>query len=241
MSLDDRGITVLNSGKETDITPKELLKLAEFKEAGMPGLAVVVQNEVTLTKAFDLYLSGKTYHEISKIVNVKKDIIIYLANRHDWFGTKMDHLAILDANIKDRCLQADLINQDFVLQIQQFFLKKIGSKMTRYMASGDDEIAAKVDKKDLELYFKSVDLLDKLTSEKVPMGARPSVGLNLGDGVTVRKVGENEVTITPRNKTVGEMLNELANTKRAEESAPTKTTNDINKQDTQNVDNKEKE
>ena len=34
MTLDDRGITVLNNGKETDITPKELQKVAEFKEAG---------------------------------------------------------------------------------------------------------------------------------------------------------------------------------------------------------------
>ena len=128
MTLEDRGITSLNNSKETDITPKELQKVAEFKEAGMPGLATVAQNEVTLTKVLDLYLNGKTYSEISKIVGIKKDIVLYLAHKFNWYETKMNQLAILDANIKDRILQANLVNKDFVLQIQQFFLKKIGSR-----------------------------------------------------------------------------------------------------------------
>jgi bifunctional DNA-binding transcriptional regulator/antitoxin component of YhaV-PrlF toxin-antitoxin module len=232
----DNTITVLNNGKETDITPKELEAVAKFKEEGMPGLFTVAQNEVTMVKALDLYLSGQTYHQISKVTNTKKDIILYLAHRHDWYGTKMEQLAILDAGIKERILQAKLMNQDFVLQIQQFFLKKIGRKMTRFMASGDDEMANAVNKADLEMYMKSVDLLDKISSEKIPTGHRPTVGLNIGDGVTVRKVGENEVTISPRNKTVGEMLSDLANIKRQEEA---KVGNDINSEVTANKTEKE--
>jgi hypothetical protein len=232
----DSTITVLKNGKETDITPTELLMIEKFKEEGKPGLLTVAQNEVTLTKALDLYLSGKTYHEISKVVNTKKDIILYLAQRHDWYGTKMQQLEILDAGIKERILQAKLTNQDFTLQLQQFFLKKIGRKMTRFMASGDDEVANSVDRKDIELYIKTVDLLDKLTTEKISAGHRPTVGLNLGDGVTIRKVGENEVTVTPRNKTAAEMLNELANMKRAEE---TQSTNDIKGKDTETTPEKE--
>ena len=231
MSLSDRGITVLSSGKETDITPNELIKIAEFKEAGTPGLASVALNEVTLTKALDLYMAGKTYHQISKITATNKDIILYLAHRHDWYGTKMEHLAILDANIKDRILQAKLVDQDFVLQIKEFFIKKIGRKMTRFMASGDEEAANAVNKSDVELYMKAVDLLEKISTEKTPSNSRPLMGVNMGDvGVNIRKVGENEIQITPRNRTAGEMLQELANIKRAEE----KTTNDIKGKDTQN-------
>ena len=233
MTLDDRGITVLNSGKETDITPKELQKVVEFKESGMPGLASVASNEVALTKALELYMNGKTYTEISKIVGIKKDIILYLAHKFDWYGTKSEQLAILDANIKDRILQANLVNQDFVLQIQQFFLKKIGSKITRYLATSDEEIANSIDGKDLDRYQKYVELLDKLTTEKPSTLRQPTVGLNLGDGVTVRKVGENEVTITPKQKTHADMLKEFADMKRAEE------TNDITKEDPQT--NTEKE
>jgi antitoxin component of MazEF toxin-antitoxin module len=218
MSLDDRGITVLDNSKETDITPKELVKIAEFKEAGMPGLASIAQNQVVLTKALDLYMSGKTYVEISKIAGIKKEIVLYLAHKFDWYGAKMEQLTILDANIKDRILQANLVNKDFVLQIQQFFLKKIGSKITRYLATGDDEIANKIDGKDLDRYQKYVELLDKLTTEKPSTLRQPTVGLNLGEGVSVKKVGENEVVITPKNKTVSEMLKELADLKRQEES-----------------------
>jgi hypothetical protein len=232
-------ITVLNNGKETDITPKELEAVAKFKEDGMPGLFTVAQNEVTYVKALDLYMSGKTYHEISKIVNVKKDIILFLGHKYEWYNTKMEHLSILDANIKERIIQADLMNQDFVLQIQQFFLKKIGRKMTRFMASGDDEAASAVDKKDLEMYMKSVALLREITTEKIPTGSRPTVGLNLGDGVTVRKVGENEVQITPRNKTVGEMLRDLADIKRTEETVP-KPANDISNETATNTEKEEK-
>jgi antitoxin component of MazEF toxin-antitoxin module len=235
----DNTITALENGKETDITPIELQAIAKFKEDGMPGLITVAQNEVTLTKALDLYLSGKTYHEISKIVNIKKEIILYLGQKFNWYATKIEQLQILDACIKERILQAKLVNQDFVLQIQQFFLKKIGRRMTRFMASGDEETANSIDRKDLEMYMKSVDLLDKISTEKIPTNYRPTVGLNLGDGVTVRKVGENEVTITPRNKTAAEMLNELANLKRTEEA---KSANDINNKETQtNSENTEKE
>jgi len=242
MSSDTSSITTLNSGKETDLTPQELLVVAKFKEDGKPGLFSVAQNEVTMTKALNLYISGKTYHEISMVVSTKKDIILYLAHKHDWYGTKMQHLAILDANIKERVLQADLMNQDFVLQIQQFFLKKIGRKMTRFMASEDEEIANSIDRKDVELYMKSVDLLKKMTTENIPAGSRPSVGLNMGEyGVNVRKVGENQVEITPRNKTNAQMLQELADIKRAEESSE-KPVNDINNKDAENnSETKEKE
>ena len=237
MTLQDNGITVLNSGKETDITPKELQKVAEFKEAGMPGLASVAQNEVALTKSLELYMSGKTYGEISKIVGIKKDIVLYLAHKFDWYSTKMNQLAILDANIKDRILQANLVNKDFVLQIQQFFLKKIGSKITRYLATGDEEIANKIDGKDLDRYQKYVELLDKLTTEKPSTLRQPAVGLNLGEGVTVRKVGENQVEITPKQKTHQEMLKEFADMKRAEEA---KDASDIsNESVTINPDDKE--
>ena len=107
--------------------------------------------------------------------------------------------------------------------------------MTRFMATGDDEIANSVDRKDLEFYMKSVDLLDRISTEKIPANHRPTVGLNLGDGVTVRKVGENEVTITPKQKTHADMLKEFADLKRNEE----KSTNDITKEDPQT--NTEKE
>ena len=76
--------------------------------------------------------------------------------------------------------------------------------------------------------------MDKLTTERAPLGRNPAVGLNLGDGVTITKNGDNEVTITPKNKTVGEMLNELANLKRAEEDRAKNMTYDIKQEDDDN-------
>jgi len=152
----------------------------------------------------------------------------------------MEQLEILDANLKERILHANLVNQDFVLQIQQFFLHKIGRKINRYLATGDETIAAKIDSKDIDRYQKAVELLDKLTTDKKLNPRNPSVGFNLGEGgVDVKRVGENEITITPRNKTVGEMLNELANTKRKEE-AP-KDSYDIVMEESKNEETEQKE
>jgi predicted transport protein/antitoxin component of MazEF toxin-antitoxin module len=226
---------LLTERKETDLTTRELQIVEKFKEDGMPGIHSL--NEVVMTKALDLYMAGKSYMEICTIVSTRKELILYLAHKFKWYDTKMEFLEILNANIAERIVHAKLTNLDFVLQIQQFYKKKIGTRITRYLASGDESVANEIDGRDIERFAKYSDLLDKLTAEKNQLNPRgPAVGLNLGDGVTITKVGENEVTITPRNKTHAEMLNELANLKRAEESKPI---NDISNKDTKT--NTEKE
>lgn len=232
----DSTLTVLENGKVTDLTPKELQQIETFKESGLPGITTV--NDVVLTKALDLYLGGKTYHEVCRILSVKKEVILYLGQKFNWYGTKMEQLEILDATLKERILHAKLVNQDFVLQIQQFFLAKIGRKINKYLATGDEEWANKVDGKDIDRYNKAVELLDKLTTERVPMNARtPAVGLNLGEGMSIKKVGENEVIITPRNKTAAEMLNELANLKRKEDKESENAFNDIKDEESEGNNN----
>ena len=240
MGTKESALTVLRDGKVTDLTPKELQQIEKYKEAGFPGVATI--SDVGLTKALDLYLGGKTYHEVGRILSIKKEIILYYAQKFKWYDTKMDHLEMLDANLKERILHANMVNQDFVLQIQQFFLAKIGKKMNRYLATGDDEIAAKIDGRDIDRYQKAVELLDKLTTQKNVNARNPSVGLNLGEGgVDIKRVGENEITITPRNKTVGEMLNELANTKRKEENQPQKDGYDIIMEEAKNTETEKEE
>lgn len=224
-------ITVLDSGKETDITPQELDIVRKYQDNGLPGIRQV--SDAQMSRALDLYLSGKTYFEISKTVNIKKEIVLYLAYKFNWYHTKIDQLEILDSSLKERILHAKLMNQDFLLQIQQFFLSKIGKKMSKFMATGDEEIAAQLNKKDLEYYFKAVDLLDKITTAKVPTSKSPTVGLNMGDQeINIKKVSEHEVVITPKQKTTAEMLKELADLKRKEDLSP-ENSRDIMNEDSQ--------
>jgi len=203
----------LIDNKTTDITAKELQQIQVYKDGGLPGLMTI--SDIGMTKALDLYMSGKTYHEIAKTIGIKKEIILYLAQKFNWYLTKMEQFEILDANMKERILHAKLVNQDFVLQIQQFYQAKIGRKMTRFLATGDDRIAGEIDGRDIDRYQKAVELLDKLTTEKMPNGKSPAVGLNLGEsGVDITRISDSEISITPRNRTAGEMLSELANMKR---------------------------
>ena len=56
-----------------DMSPEEKKSLAEFKSNGLPGFSKVNQNDIE--KWFDLYMSGHTYTEISKVTKKKKDYI----------------------------------------------------------------------------------------------------------------------------------------------------------------------
>ena len=227
---ENNNLILLEDGKLTDITPIELEKIEKFKKDGLPGITVL--NDIKMSKAIDLYLSGKTYTEVAKTIGVERELVLYMGQKFNWYATKMEHLQILDKTLKERILHAKLVNQDFVLQIQQFFLHKIGQKMTRFIATNDYDVANEIDGKDLDRYYKAVELIDKLTSDRAPSKDRaPAVGLNLGDGVTVTKTGENEVTITPKERTSGEMLNYLANLKREEDKQSGNMAYDIKQED----------
>ena len=170
----DGTLTQLENGKTTDITPKELQAIEVFKEAGMPGVASL--GDIKMTKALDLYLSGKTYHEVASILTVKKDIVLYLAQKFNWYDTKINHLEILDASLKERILHAKLVNQDFVLQIQQFYLHKIGRKINKFMATNDEEVANSIDGKDIDRYTKTVELLQKMNLEYLNVEGNDTIG-----------------------------------------------------------------
>jgi hypothetical protein len=108
--------------------------------------------------------------------------------------------------------------------------------MNRYFLTDDQNVANSLDMKALDRYLKTVEMLYKLDGDR-NKSKTPSVGLNLGDGgVTVTRLGNNTVEITPKNKekTVAEMLQELADHRREQEnSSQTDIERDINEEVTQ--------
>src|SRR5690554_1539044 len=90
----------------TDLTLEDQRRVAKFIEDGMPGLGVV--DDVTLYRVTDLYLSGKTYTQISQAVRVNKLILMYLSQKLGWYATRRSYLAEVESNIKTRVLEAKI-------------------------------------------------------------------------------------------------------------------------------------
>lgn len=202
--------------REHDFTQKDLESIAAYKEAGLPGIAAV--DDVKMATLIDLYLSGRTYHQMSTITRIKKDTIMYLSMRFDWFAMRREYIEDLEKTMRSRVYEAKIINQDFLLQLQAMWQKKIGAKITRYLMTGDESVTSSIDLKEIDKYLKTIEMIHKLNGDNAgSLENRPIVGLNAGDGVTIVKKGNNEIEITPKKKAIGEMLKSLADAKRKEE------------------------
>lgn len=211
-----------------DFSPKDLERIEKFKEEGMPGLLTL--DETKVARILDLYLSGKTYHQISRIMRVEKALVLYLSKKFNWFSTRQEYLFELESNIRSRVVEAKLTSQDFLLELTSVWQKKIGSKITKYLASGEDSHAEEIDLKEVDKYLKTIEMLHKLTSEGSPKssgGQSPAIGLNLGDGVTITKKSDNEVEITPKQAAIGDVLKKFADLRREEEKKKNSAKSDI--------------
>lgn len=203
---------------QTDLTPKDLEVVNGYIAAGLPDVTRL--DEIKLARVLDMYLSGRTYLQIAMTMQVPKQIVLYLSHKFNWFQVRQEYLVDLDANAKQRVMEAKLMNQDMLMQLQQMWRKKIGDKITKYLATGNEDFANSVDLKEVDKYLKSVEMLHRLGSDRAPGQQNPTVGLNLGDGVTITKKGDNEVEITPKNKAIGDMLKQFADFRREEENKP---------------------
>jgi len=206
---------IVHEDKNTDFSELDIQKIEKFKEEGLPGLANV--GDTTIVKCLELYLNGKTYSQISNLARIKKPIVLYLSQKFNWFLIKKEYFQDLVENIQQRTLETKIASQDFLLQLIQFWQLKIGKSINRFLLTGDEGASKEIDLKEIDKYLKTLEILYRLTGEKTASD-KPAVGLNLGEGVTVKKVGDNTVEITPKQKATGNLLNQLANFRREQEN-----------------------
>lgn len=187
----------------TDIVGIDQDKLTKFIEEGMPGIGVV--GEAEIAKMFDMYLAGKTYNDISGIMRTPKPVVLYLSHRLNWFSVRQEYIVNLETNIRQRIIESKLMSQDFLLKMIQMWHKKIGAKMSRYMSSDDEEFTDQINLKELDRYLKTLDMLQK--SIAIPGSeSRPLVGINVGEGATMTRTGDNTIEITPKENAKTDML-----------------------------------
>jgi hypothetical protein len=218
MSDDKKSLTTEVVDKQaTDMSERNLKRVESFKEAGLPGILQIKPEDVA--RMADLYLSGKTYGQISQIVRINKDMVMYLAQRYDWYNVKQQYLIELEEAMRPRVAEARLMSQDFIMQLQQFFEKKIGKNIRRYLATDSDDIANELNLKDVAAYLKTLESLTKVMNESTNPSSKPSpIGLNVGDGLVMSKKDDGSVEITPKQKAVGDILKQFADSRREQEN-----------------------
>lgn len=201
----------------TDLTIKDMEKVNKFVEEGMPGLTSI--DEPTIARMLDLYLSGNTYHQISNTLKLKRSLVTYMSHKYGWYLAKREYLNELQEQLKSRVIDSKLVSQDFLLTLTAAWQKKIGKKLQRYLSTDDDSHTNDINLKEIAQLLKTIEMIQNLDKEgKDSKGRTPAVGLNLGDGVTIERSGDNKVTITPKEKTIGDMLKQFADSRRAEEN-----------------------
>jgi len=182
--------------KITDMTEAELKRVERYRKQGLPGIGRA--NESTMFQMFNLYLSGKTYDEISHITKEKKDVVLFLAHKLDWFGKKIEYLSSLNKNITSKVAKTKLEGVNFVTNLMNFFHKYYGKKINEYLMKDDDKLVEELPLKPLDKYFKAAEALDKLMpkgKEENGGGYPPFTEIHLQGNAEITQESPNKLMI----------------------------------------------
>lgn len=219
ISIFNEWMVGVSDGKElaekptTDIVGKDQDALSEFIEAGLPDIGVV--DEPQIVKMFDLYLHGRSYNAISGVMRIPKPVVLYLSHKLKWFESREQYFMELEVHHYKRIVEAQLMSQDFLLNMLHSMHKKMGSRLNKYLTSDNEEFSNQINLKELDRYLKIVDMLQKSISK--PAESKPLIGINVGTGATITRTGENEIEVTPKEKSMDGMLKHFADMRRKNE------------------------
>jgi hypothetical protein len=222
----------------SDFTEHDNKKLAEYRELGLPG--VVSITEAQLFRMYDLYLGGCTYSQISNMLEIKRNIVLYYSHTNKWYEARTNYLAEVQEKIKNRVADTKIRNKEFMLLLVQAWQKKIGGKLTRYLATNDSQHMDEVDLKEVAQLMKAIDMINELDEEgKNKQGKTPPIGLNVGQGVTLQRDGD-KLSITPNapsEESLGNILQKYADESRKKEKQIAIGSSDIDKERGENNEN----
>lgn len=202
-----------------DITADEKAALSNYKKNGCPGITKLT--EVDVFKWFQLYMSGKTYTEIAKITNKKKDLILYIANQSKWHEKRLQHYNDITQHLLDKIQQTQLNSVNTVTDIINSLSKYYGDQFNKYLSTNDKSIIKNIDIKLLAQYYKSMETLDKLVlggigSSSPPSSSNPAVNVNIEGDATIKQ-GDGDTLDITKEGGVSKALSVLAHMKKINE------------------------
>ncbi len=193
-----------------DFTNWDLTVLGRFKDQGLPNVSRVTSDQ--LSEMVNLYMNGETYNNISMRLNIKKAVVLYYAEKQDWFGQKQRYLQDLATNLGHKVASAKLEGVDHLVNTFHFFKDYYDNKFSNFSRTKDDRVAESVNTKFMPHMFKAIEMLQKIGAPDANQVAQ--VNINLTGSATVKSDG-NKVDISSNEQpSVEEVLAHLAKMKR---------------------------
>lgn len=198
---------------DNDFTDIEVEKINTYVSNGCTGLETLVKDEHKVNNLFALYMSGKTYTEISKISRVKKDVVLYMAAKMRWYEKRMEYLDDIQKNITKKVTETRVESLNFISSLINMHHKYYGDAINDYLRTGDRDIVESLDLKQLTQYFKSIELLEKiLNPSNVNRGGGSNTTVNINAaGGKIEQVDDKTIEIT--SDSTGDILKKLAEIK----------------------------
>jgi hypothetical protein len=198
---------------DNDFTDEEVKRINTYVTNGCVGLETLVKDDHKVNNLFALYMSGKTYTEVSKISRVKKDMVLYMAAKMKWYEKRMEYLNDIQSNITKKITETKTESLNFIASLISMHHKYYGDAINQYLRTGDRDIIDGLDLKQLTQYFKSIEILEKiLNPANVNRGGGSNTTVNINTpGGKVEQVDDKTIEITPGN--AGDALRALAKLK----------------------------
>jgi hypothetical protein len=207
-----------------DFTESERKKLEEFKKNNRPGLMSATKDPEATVKWFGLYMSGKMYSEIAKIVAVKTEIILFISERQNWCKKREEYYDQINDVVIKKYNQVKLESINTVTSMVAALNTYFGEKFNSFLLNKDPEIIENLDPRLLAQYQKAQENIDKImgiTGGDSSNPKKPLININMtggsikqtDDAIEIEAIDDDE-----KEKAVANILSNLSNLKKMKES-----------------------
>lgn len=204
----------LTTNYSHDFSPEQLKSLSDYKKNGCPGL--VKTNETEAFQWFELYMSGKTYVEISKETNSKLDLILYFSEKGRWHEKRMTYYSELNDKILHKCMASRLEAVDTMSTMISALNKYYSGKFNKFLKNKDNDVIERLDTKMLSQYHKVIESVEKIMTPKKDGDSSPNISIHLDSSrKTVDVVEEGGENSEFEDVDVAEALKNLAKLSRS--------------------------
>ena len=201
---------------QADMSESQEQVLSAYVDAGLPSISKITESDVF--QWFNLYMSGRSYPEIASQCNTELCKVLYIANKHKWYEKKCNHYESIMSKVDQKLSTIKGESIGFLVDMMSFVHKYYGQDIAEYLKTNDKEVAKRIDFKNIDKYFKTIDALSKMLEnpEKLIRDAKsaqnPSVNVNLNLGDAKISKSEDGSVLIESNP-----LKQIADLKRQEE------------------------
>lgn len=219
--MDDRE-KQLTESIQHDFTEEELESLENWVSNNKPGIHSL--DDTKVFQWFKLYMAGKSYSEISKITNSKKDLVLFISKRQDWFGKKNEYYKDISINMLQKYKEAKMESLNTMTSMVSAMNKYFGKKFDKYLKDNNEKEIESIDTKMLAQYHKITESLDKIMGELAgdskpdDKNKTPLVNINMHGNAKIKQVDENTIEVESGEKEeVQKILASLSKVKKLRE------------------------